>query len=85
MAVAVKPIAVESPSHTWLDPDVTAIVQLGVTEAFTFMVIPELVAVGVPAHEALVVIVQVTTSELDRVDEVNEELLVPALEPFTCH
>jgi hypothetical protein len=84
-AVAVKPIAVESPSHTWLEPDVTAIVQLGTTAAFTFIVIPELVAVGVPAQDALVVMVQVTTSEFASVDEVKEELFVPALVPFTCH
>ncbi len=84
-AVAVKPIADEPPAHTWLEPDVTAMVQPGVTAGFTFMVMAELVAVGVPAQKALVVIVQVTTSEFASDEEVKEELFVPAFVPFTCH
>ena len=67
-------MAVESPSHTWLEPDITAIVLVGATEEFTFIVIPE-----------LVVTVQVTMSEFASDEEVNEELLVPTSLPLTCH
>jgi hypothetical protein len=49
------------------------------------MVSELLVAVGVVAQDALLVITTVTTSPLAIVDVVNVELLVPAFTPFIFH
>ena len=62
-----------------------AILTVGATEAFTLMVIPELVPVGELKHVAFEVRIQVTTCPFVKLLEVNVELFVPALTPFTCH
>jgi uncharacterized membrane protein YfcA len=51
----------------------------------TFMVIPLLVAVAGEAQGALDVMITVTTSLLLSPELLKVELLVPVLEPFTCH
>ena len=57
----------------------------GVTNAFTVMVIPVLVAVAGEGQVALLVITTVTTSLLASVVEVKVALFVPAFVPFTFH
>lgn len=56
-------------------------VTLGVTAIETTL----LVAVTVVKHVALLVMAQVTVFPLVNVEELKDELLVPAFMPFTCH
>jgi hypothetical protein len=57
----------------------------GVTDDVVVIVRVLLVAVGVLAQDALLVITTVTTSPLAIVDVVNVALLVPTLAPFIFH
>ena len=57
----------------------------GVTNGFTDIVTDADAAVAGLAQAALDVRVQVTTSPLLNVEEVNVARLVPAFAPFTCH
>lgn len=57
----------------------------GVTVAVTTIVILLLVAVAGEAHEALLVITQVTTSPFARAAFVYVVLFVPTLPPFSFH
>jgi hypothetical protein len=61
-----------------------AILTAGTGTGFTVMV-TELLAVAGDAQAAFEVTVTDTTSLLFKVELLNEELLVPALTPFTCH
>ena len=57
----------------------------GVTEAFTVMVMPLLVAVVEVGHAALEVNTHVIISPLANVEELYVELLVPTFDPFFFH
>ena len=61
-----------------------AILTAGTGTGFTVMV-TELLAVAGEAQGALEVTVTETTSLLFKVELLNVGLLVPTLEPFTCH
>lgn len=71
------------PVHTEVTDEV--ILTEGVTEEVTVIVIALLVAVGVVAQSALLVITRVTTSLLFNADEEKVLLLVPTLLPFILH
>ena len=57
----------------------------GTTRSFTVIRIVLLVTAAGVAHVALDVMITVTLSLLDNVDEVKLGLLVPTFTPFTCH
>ena len=57
----------------------------GVTEAVVVIVSELLVAVGVVAQDALLVIIRVITSPFVIADVVKDALLVPAFTPFIFH
>ena len=57
----------------------------GVTELFTFNEIVLLVAVGVAAQPALVVMITFTCAPFVSAVELNVLVLVPAFAPLTCH
>ena len=57
----------------------------GVTDAVVVIVSALLVAVGVLAQDALLVITRVTTSPFVIADVVNDALLIPTFVPFIFH
>ena len=61
------------------------ILTAGVTDAVVVIVSELLVAVGVVAQDALLVITTVTTLPFVMEEVVNVELLVPAFTPFIFH
>ena len=61
------------------------IVTEGVSSAFTVIVIWLLVTEAGDGHVALDVMITVTLSVFASVELVNDGLLVPTFEPFTCH
>ena len=67
------------------DKEAVLILTDGVTIVLVVIVSELLVAVGVPAHVALLVITTVTTSLLAIVEVVKVALLVPAFTPFIFH
>lgn len=66
-------------------PAVWAMLTTGVTALFRVSVIAELTAVEVLAQDELLVRIQLISSPFNNAEELNDELLVPALLPFTCH
>ena len=81
VGVAVKVVLLPAQ----IDKDGVDILTDGVTDAAVVMVSALLVAVGVLAQEALLVITTVTTSLLAIAEVVNVALLVPVLVPFIFH
>jgi hypothetical protein len=80
VAVKVTPV----PAQIVL-PGFAEILTDGVTVLVTVIVILLDVAVVVLKHVALLVNIQLTIWPFVKVDVVNNELLVPALTPFTLH
>ena len=81
VGVALKVVLVPAQ----IDKDAVLIVTDGVTILLLVIASELLVAVGVVAQDALLVITTVTTLPFVIDDVVNVELLVPAFTPFIFH
>ena len=75
----------ELPAHEGLEPDVNAILTVGVNTGSMLIVMPFDVAVVGLAQAALDVITQVTTCPFVNDEVVNVGLFVPAFAPSTFH
>jgi hypothetical protein len=74
-----------APAHDGFDPPVIATDTAGTSVVFTIMVMELEVAVAGLTHGAFEVMMHVTTCPFVNVELVYVGLLVPTLEPFTCH
>ena len=79
MAVKVTDVPLQT------EVELASILTEGVTLALPVIVISLLVAVVVVMHDALEVMITLTTSLLFNVVEEKKLLFVPAFTPLTCH